>query len=135
MSKYIAYTSKLMQLEGMNTNDAVLAELGRRLERHRLQRNWTQAEMAEEAQVGRATVQRLERGQSVQAVSLIKVLRTLGLLSALDAAVPESIELPIAELEREQRRGRRRARARRGGGRAEPAQRTWRWGEEPQEPQ
>jgi len=119
----------------MNTNDAVLAELGRRLERHRLQRNWTQAEMAEEAQVGRATVQRLERGQSVQAVSLIKVLRTLGLLSALDAAVPESIELPIAELEREQRRGRRRARARRGGTRAKPAQQTWRWGGEPQDRQ
>lgn len=128
-----------MRLDELLTDDAALAELGRRIERHRLQRNWTQDELAFEAQLGRATVQRLERGQSVQSVSLIKVLRTLGLLSALDAAVPESIALPIAELERERRRGRQRARrrhgARRGGDTgAEPGgpseRGDWRWGDE-----
>ena len=36
--------------------------------------------------------------------SMIKLLRTLGLLAGLDLAVPESIDLPIAQLEREQRR-------------------------------
>jgi transcriptional regulator with XRE-family HTH domain len=121
-----------MQLSDLLTDDAVLAELGRRLERHRLQRNWTQAELANEAGIGRATLQRLERGQSVQSVSLVKVLRTLGLLSALDGALPESIELPIAELERQRRRVRRRA----GHGRREPPTAPeageWRWGEEPE---
>jgi len=112
------------------TNDAVLVELGRRLERHRLESNRTQAEMAEEAGIGRATLQRLERGQSVQATSLIKVLRALGLLQALDVAVPETLELPIAELEREQRGGRQRARGRRGGPAAKPDEPPWRWGEE-----
>jgi len=92
-----------MHLDELNTDDAVLAELGRRLERHRLERNRTQAEMADEAGIGRATLQRLERGKSVQLTSMIKLLRTLGLLAALDAAVPESIDLPIAQLEREQR--------------------------------
>jgi transcriptional regulator with XRE-family HTH domain len=119
-----------MNLEELLTDDAVLAELGRRLARHRLERNWTQAEIAAEAGLGQATVQRAERGESVQMISMVKLLRTLGLLGALDAAVPESIVLPIAQLEREQRRVRRRAS---GRGRAadEPSERPWTWGDEP----
>ena len=113
-----------MRLDEATTDAAVLAELGLRLERHRLERNWTQAEMAAEAGLGQATVQRAERGESVQMTSMIKLLRTLGLLAGLDLAIPESIDLPIAQLEREQRKIRRRARGRRGGrgGAREPAE-------------
>ncbi|MGD0454333.1 MAG: helix-turn-helix transcriptional regulator [Solirubrobacteraceae bacterium] len=121
-----------MHLNELMTDDAVLAELGRRLERHRVQRNRTQAEMAEQAGIGRATLQRLERGESVQMTSMIKLLRTLGLLTALDAAVPESIDLPIAQLEREQRKVRQRARGSRGGPAAASADEPWRWGDERQ---
>jgi transcriptional regulator with XRE-family HTH domain len=114
------------------TDTAVLAELGRRLERHRLERNWTQAVLAAEAGVGQATVQRAERGESVQMTSMIKLLRALGLLGALDVAIPESIDLPIAQLERDQRKRRRRASGRgRGRKRAVPDEQPWRWGEEP----
>ena len=123
-----------MHLDEIMTDAAVLAELGHRLKRHRLERNWTQAEMAAEAGIGQATLQRAERGESVQMTSMIKLLRTLGLLADLDAAIPESIDLPIAQLEREQRRRRRRARGTRGGRRDRPAAPTeepWRWGEEP----
>jgi transcriptional regulator with XRE-family HTH domain len=120
-----------MRLDEILTDDAVLAELGRRLERQRVQRNRTQAEMAEQAGIGRATLQRLERGESVQMTSMIKLLRALGLLGALDVAVPESIDLPIAQLEREQRGIRRRARGRRGRSSAESDGAPWRWGEEP----
>jgi transcriptional regulator with XRE-family HTH domain len=129
-----------MHLDELMTDAAVLAELGRRLARHRIERNWTQAELAAEAGVGQATVQRAERGESVQMTSMIKLLRTLELLGALDLAVPESIDLPIARLEREQRKLRRRASGRsrgrgRAGGRARPggesAERPWRWGDEP----
>jgi putative transcriptional regulator len=123
--------SELMQLDKIMTDAAVLAELGRRLERHRLERNWTQARLASEAGIGQATVQRAERGESVQMTSMIKLLRTLELLAGLDAAVPEAIDLPIARLEREQRRGRRRARGRRGGRHAESGEEPWRWGDEP----
>jgi transcriptional regulator with XRE-family HTH domain len=119
-----------MRLDEIMTDAAVLAELGRRLERHRLERNWTQAELASEAGIGQATVQRAERGESVQMTSMIKLLRALGLLAGLDAAVPESIELPIARLEREQRTGRRRARGRRGRRHEEPAEKPWTWGDE-----
>ncbi len=118
-----------MHLDELMTDDAVLAELGRRLTRHRLARNWTQAELAAEAGIGQATVQRAERGESVQMTSLIKLLRTLELLAGLDVAVPESIDLPIARLEREQRKGRRRASGRRHPP-AETGEQPWVWGDE-----
>jgi transcriptional regulator with XRE-family HTH domain len=122
-----------MHLDEIMTDAAVLAELGSRLERHRLERNWTQAELAAEAGVGQATVQRAERGESVQMTSMIKLLRALELLAGLDLAIPESIDLPIARLEREQRGRRRRARGRRGRRGGPPAGDSgepWRWGEE-----
>jgi transcriptional regulator with XRE-family HTH domain len=120
-----------MHFDEIMTDAAVLAELGRRLERHRVERNWTQAETADEAGIGRATLQRAERGESVQMTSMIKLLRTLGLLAGLDIAVPESIDLPIARLEREQRKTRRRARGSRGGPPAESVDERWTWGDEP----
>ncbi len=119
-------------LSDLQSNDAVLAELGRRLERQRLARNVTQRQMAEQAGIGRATLQRLERGESVQTTSLIKLLRALDLLQSLDGALPQAVERPILQLERERRRRpRRRARS---GGRTlpRPAERPWRWGEEPE---
>jgi transcriptional regulator with XRE-family HTH domain len=118
-----------MRLSDAHTDAAVLAELGGRIAHHRLQRNWTQADLAREAGLGQATVQRVESGRSVQMTSMVRLLRTLGLLEALDAGIPESVRLPIAELEREQRRTRRRARARR-----EPPQEQrerWTWDDEP----
>jgi len=120
-----------MHFDELTTDAAVLAELGRRLERHRVERNWTQAEMADQAGIGRATLQRAERGESVQMTSMIKLLRVLGLLPALDVAIPEAINLPIAQLERAQRKTRRRARGSRGGPPARSADEPWRWGDEP----
>jgi transcriptional regulator with XRE-family HTH domain len=112
-----------MHLDELTTDVAVLAELGRRLTRHRLERNWTQAELAAEAGLGQATVQRAERGESVQMTSMVKLLRTLELLGGLDVAVPESIDLPIAQLEHQQRKLRRRASGRGSRGRGRRADR------------
>lgn len=118
-----------MLIASQLTDNAVLVELGRRLARHRLERNWTQAELAAQAGVGRATVQRAELGQSVQMTSMVRLLRTLDLLAGFDAAIPESIQLPIAQLEREQGKPRQRARHRVQSS-PEPSPRPWRWGED-----
>lgn len=114
------------------SDDVVLAELGRRLERHRVERNRTQAELADDAGIGRATLQRIERGESVQMTSLVKLLRALDLLDGLDAAVPAGVDLPIARLERERRRpSRRRASGRRGAAPSPaPAPEEWSWGDD-----
>ncbi len=86
--------------------------------------------MAERAGIGEATLRRLERGSSVQVTTLVKLLRALGLLQGLDMLVPETVELPIAELRRQQQGYRRRARGRAGSDRAEPTDLVWRWGDE-----
>lgn len=118
-----------MRLAEAHTDAAVLAELGTRIARHRLERNWTQADLAREAGLGQATVQRVERGASVQMHTMVRLLRTLGMLEALDTAIPESVRLPIAELERQRRRTRRRARAR-SEPQEEPRTKRWTWGDE-----
>ncbi len=118
-----------MKIDAHTTDGAVLGELGRRLARWRLERNLSQAEFAAEAGVGRRTVQRLEAGQSVQLMSLIRVLRVLGLLEALDRLIPEPAPSPI---ERLKLAGRERQRARRSSSEpAEPSEPApWTWGDE-----
>jgi transcriptional regulator with XRE-family HTH domain len=119
-----------MRLDELRTDEAVLRELGARLERLRLARNRSQLELAQDAGVGRATVQRVERGESVQATSLIKLLRVLGLLGELDAAIPQAVDSPIADLERQGRPARRRASGRRPSPSPSDEARPWRWGDE-----
>jgi transcriptional regulator with XRE-family HTH domain len=114
------------------TDDVLLAELGERLARQRIAHGMTQPQLAEAAGVGRATLQRLERGESVQLTSLVRVLRSLDLLGALDALVPETAISPLAELERARRSPRRRVRETDA---ADPAAEPWTWGDdEPGEP-
>ena len=114
--------------ESLAGDESVLAELGARLARERLDRNLSQQELAEAAGVSRSTVKRLEAGRSTQLTNLIRVLRALGLLANLATLVPLPEVRPVAELERGGRE-RRRASARatppehaRGGG--------WTWGDE-----
>ena len=118
-----------MRFDDLLTSEAVLTELGARLQRHRVERNLTQDQMADLSGVGRATLQRLERGESVQTTSMIKLLQALDLLGALDAAIPEALDLPIAALEREQRKRTRQ----RGSGRRASLRDTgapWSWGDQ-----
>lgn len=115
-----------MRFVDLTTDGAVVAELGRRVERQRVERNQTQAEFAGEAGVGRSTVQRLENGGSVQLTSFAKILRALGLLDELDTAIPETIELPVAELERQRRAIRQRVRHGRSERQA-AAEKPWAW--------
>lgn len=115
-------------MRGMHGADStLLARLGQRLAQERVRQNLTQAGLATDAGVSRATVQRLEAGESTQLLNLVRILRRLGLHENLDALVPAP---EISPLERAAREGRRRQRAspRRG---EEPAEKgPWTWGED-----
>jgi putative transcriptional regulator len=89
-------------------DEAILALLGERLARYRLDRNRTQAEMADEAGVSRRSIYKAESGQVVTTAVLIRLLRAYGLLERLDLLVPEPPVSPIALLEA---KGRQRQRA------------------------
>lgn len=90
------------------TDSAVLAEIGRRLARRRLERNLTQAELAAEAGVSKRTLVRMEAGESTQVTNFIRVLRALGLVDRLDAFLPPPAPSPLEQL---RARGKRRRRA------------------------
>jgi len=98
-----------MKIDAALTDDSILSELGQRLARHRLAQNLTQAHLAGQAGLSKRTVERIEAGHSAQLSSLIRLLRTLGLVPALDSSIPAPPASPI-ELLRNQGRPRERAR-------------------------
>ena len=97
-----------MRISPENTDNTILEELGERLARSRLNRNLTQAQLANEAGVSKRTVERIEAGHSTQLSNLIRVFRALGLLANFNLLIPEPIPSPI---ERLKLRGRVRERA------------------------
>lgn len=109
------------------TDDAVLGELGRRLAQRRLGRGLTQANLALQAGVSKRTVERMEAGAAAQTLSLVRVLRVLDLLPALDRLAPETGPKPMDLLKL---KGKIRQRASSGT----PEYRTggdWSWGDDP----
>jgi putative transcriptional regulator len=118
-----------MKIESNSTDDVVLDELGRRLARTRLERNLSQEQVAADAGVSKRTVERLEAGESIKSNSLIRVLRALGQLEALDRLVPEPLPSPVERVRLQGRRRRRAANPR--GDREGESPGPWRWGDEP----
>ncbi len=84
-----------MSIEKLMSDKAVLEELGYRLSRHRLELGLTQAKLAKEAGISKRTLERIETGESTQTSSLIRTLRVLGLLEALDMLAPETGPRPM----------------------------------------
>lgn len=116
---------------GQSTDDAVLAELGARLARTRLERNMSQQQLATEAGISKRTLERIEAGEESKLSNLVRVLRALGLLERIDLLVPEPLPSPIEQLKLH---GRRRRRARLAAvpppeAGQEPG--PWTWGEDP----
>lgn len=110
------------------TDSAVLAELGERMARHRLDRNLTQAALAKQAGVSKRTLIRLEAGESTQLTNLVRMLRALSLLKNLDTLVPPPVPSPIEQL-RTKGRERKRASPRAEEGRStKPGE--WTWGDD-----
>lgn len=107
------------------TDAAILAALGRRLERHRIAADLTQAALAERAGIAKRTLERIEAGQGSELASLLRVLRALNLLGGVDALIPD---LPASPLEELKRKGRVRRRVRPRASNPAPA-RAWEWAE------
>jgi transcriptional regulator with XRE-family HTH domain len=80
------------------TDLAVLREIGDRIERRRIDAALTQAQLAEEAGVSKRTLERLESGRSTDFVMLLRILRALKLLGALDQMVPDLPQSPVTLL-------------------------------------
>jgi transcriptional regulator with XRE-family HTH domain len=90
-----------MKITELLSDELILTELGNRLNRARLDRQLSQADLAEQAGVSKRTVERIEAGASAQSSSLVRVLRALDKLVNLDRLVPESGPSPLDLLKRQ----------------------------------
>ncbi len=77
----------------------ILTEIGARLRRYRLQQDLPQSSVAERAGVSARTLRSLEQGQDVQLSTLLRVLRALGRLDAVDAFLPPPRTSPMELLQ------------------------------------
>ena len=114
-----------MPIHRLMSEEALLQELGQRIGRLRLERNLTQAQLAEQAGISKRTLERLESGAAAIQLSLfLRVLRQLDLLERLDLLIPEPQPSPLALLELQQSTRKRASRSRV----AKPAS-SWTWGQ------
>jgi transcriptional regulator with XRE-family HTH domain len=122
MCRVVKITSEL-------TDDAVLQEMGGRLAGVRLERNLTQAVLAEQAGVSKRTVERLESGEVATRLSgFIRICRALDLLERFDNVLPKSVPGPMTQLKLQ---GRKRQRQRAAVKQANAGKaKKWTWGEE-----
>jgi transcriptional regulator with XRE-family HTH domain len=113
------------------TDEAVLREIGERLERRRIDAGLTQAELAEEAGISKRTVERIEAGHSTDFVMVLRLLRVLKFLEPLDQLVPDLPQSPLVLLKGRGRARKRVGRARSPDGTAAPKKPAppWKWGE------
>ncbi len=115
-----------MKITSQLTDEVIFSELGRRLAEARLDRNLTQAALAEEAGISKRTLERLESGVgSTQLLAFIRICRALGLMERFDTLIPACLPSPVEQLKL---LGKKRKRAS-GKKLAAHAQKKWTWGE------
>lgn len=117
-----------MKITDNLTEQAVLREIGRRLAQRRLLLGKSQVEFAEECGLGRRTIQHAEAGRSIQTDSLVRMLRSLKLLEALEALLPDQGPSPM-DLLRLKTVERKRVVRNRSDRKAPPSG-GWQWGDE-----
>lgn len=117
-----------MKIVTQLTDESLLRELGARLARIRLEKDLTQAALAEQAGVAKRTVERLESGEvAAQLSGFLRVCRALDLLERFEAVFPEATPSPMEQLKLQ---GRRRQRASGKKGVVEEPTK-WTWGDAP----
>jgi len=110
-----------MDMHGMS-DLAILREIGRRIKRKRLDKNWSQKKLAETAGLNRTTIGEIERGAPSGMITFIQVLRSLDVLEELNAFLPEP---GISPLQLAKLKGKERLRASRQKEGKQPGESEW----------
>jgi transcriptional regulator with XRE-family HTH domain len=110
-----------MRITSDLTDVAIVRILGERVERYRIAAGQTQAELSEQAGIGKRTLERIEAGRGAELVTLIRVLRALDALDGCERLLPE---LPASPIERLELRGKQRQRVAHPRGRREATERA-----------
>jgi len=94
-----------MSIYGMSDR-AILQEIGRRLKRRRLEKNWSQQKLADTAGINRTTVSDIEQGSPCGILTLVGILRALDELDELNSFLPDPgiSPLQLAKMKGKERR-------------------------------
>lgn len=87
-----------MQISNIYNDEEILRELGSRIKAERIRQKMTQAQLALNSGVGKSTIERAESGESIQFLNIVKILRTLHQLPALDMLLPSAEMTPMQYL-------------------------------------
>lgn len=114
-----------MLIDKTMSDAAILAELGARLARRRIDLQLTQADLAREAGISKRTVERIEAGGSAQMASMIRIFRVLDVIPEMDQFIPPSGPRPMDLIKNKGKQRQRASSSRKDGGRDDP----WTWKE------
>lgn len=113
-----------MKIYGDENTAFILKEMGNRIKDIRIHRCLTQKELGDNASVAHSTIIRIENGEGVNIVNLMKVMRSLNLLQNFELLIPEQ------ELRPEEIRKNKPTRKRASKQRSTPNTTDWKWGDE-----
>ena len=88
-----------MKINLFESNEQILKELGDRIRMARIRSGQTQAQMAENSGVAKTTVERAEKGESIQLLNVIKMLRSLNYIGGLEMILPSAEKTPLELLD------------------------------------
>lgn len=109
------------------SNLQIEKELGKRLKARRLEKNLSQAEVAERSGLSRRTITAIENGEGSTLTTLISLLRALNALDTLESFLPDPGPSPIALLKLQEEPRKYASKPRK----ANPQPVPWKWGDEP----
>ena len=112
-----------MKIINTLSDEAILAEIGERIARRRLELHLTQADLAKEAGVAKRTLERVEAGATAQLTTIVRIFRALDLLPVLDQLLPEAKPRPIEAIARKGKVRKRASKKRR----AASEEKAWTW--------
>ncbi len=84
-----------MKMTLTSTDDQLLKEFGERIKANRIRSGFTQEELAKQSGVAKRTIERAEKGESIQFLNVIKLLRALGHLDSLEVLLPSLEKTPF----------------------------------------
>lgn len=119
----VAVKVHVMRITQLDSNSAIMREIGQRVRDARIVFPLTRAELASKSGVSERTIANLESGKDVTLGSIINVMRALSLLGNLDLLVPEQGPRPSDLIAIGKKR--QRATSVKKSGNA-----TWVWGDE-----
>ena len=112
-----------MRIDIFANDQQILVELGERIRHARIKTDLTQNALAEDCGVAKSTIERAEKGESIQLLILIKILRSLNLINRLESILPDTQATPLESLQHQKAQKRVRTKT-------SDKQNTFKWGDE-----